>query len=177
MKWDLSVNISKGKVIVFNKSGKILKDYKFSLDRKTIDMVQSYCYLGIDISASGSFGQAISNLNDKAGKAMFPLIDTIFKFDLNIKKSIDLFHRLIAPIVIYGCEIWSTYSQHQINTISTDPHMFGHYSINMNSERMHLKFLKLILGVKRNCSSLCVLGKTGELPLTIIAAIRNTGTD
>ena len=78
-------------------------------------MVQSYCYLDIDISASGSFGQAISNLNDKAGKAMFPLIDTIFKFDLNIKKSIDLFHRLIAPIVLYGCEIWSTFSQHQIN--------------------------------------------------------------
>ena len=172
MKWDLSVNISKTKVIVFNKSGKILKDYKFSLDRQTIDMVQSYCYLGIDISASGSFGQAISNLDDKAGKAMFPLNDTIFKFDLDFKKSIDLFHRLIAPIVLYGCEIWSTYSQHQINTKSTDPHMFGHYSINMNSETMHLKFLKLILGVKRNCPSLCVLEETGELPLTIIAAIR-----
>ena len=37
---------------------------------------------------------------------------------------------------------------------------------------MHLKFLKLILGAKRNCPSLCVLGETGELPLTIIAAIR-----
>ena len=135
-------------------------------------MVQSYCYLGIDISANGSFGQAISNLNDKAAKAMFPLIDTIFKFDLNIKKSIDLFHRLIAPTVLYGYEIWSTYSQHQINTMSTDPHIFGHYSINKNSERMHLKFLKLILGVKRNCPSLCVLGQTGEFPLTIIAAIR-----
>ena len=62
-------------------------------------MVQSYCYLGIDISASGSFGQAISDLNNKAGKAMFPKIDTIFKFNLNIKKSIDFFHRLIALIV------------------------------------------------------------------------------
>ena len=147
MKWDLSVNISKSKVTVFNKSGKILKDYRFSLDRTTIDMVQSYCYLGSDISASGSFGQAISNLNDKAGKAMFPLIDTIFKFDLNVKKSIDLFRRLTAPIVLYGCELWSTCSQHQINTMSTDLHMFGKYSININSKRMHLKFLKLIVGV------------------------------
>ena len=69
-------------------------------------------------------------------------------------------------------EIWSTFSQHQINAMSTNPHMFGHYSINMNSERMHLKFLKHIPGVKRNCPSLCVLGETGELPLTIIAAIR-----
>ena len=132
-------------------------------------MIQSNCYLGIDISASGSFGQAISSLNDKAGKVMFPLIDTIFKFDLNIKKSIDLFHKLISPIVLYGCEMWSTFSQHQINTMSTDPHMFGHGSVNMNPERIHLKFLKLILGVRSNCPSLCVLG---ELPLTIIAAIR-----
>ena len=171
-KWDLRVNTSKSKFIVFNKSGKILGDYKFSLDKKTIDMVQSYCYLGIDMSANGSFGQAISNLDDKAGKAMFTLTDTIFKFDLNIKKSVDLFHRLIAPIVLYGCEIWSTFPQHQLNTMSTNPHMFGHYSINMNSERIHLKFLKLIPGVKRNCPFLFVLGETGELPLTIIAAIQ-----
>ena len=31
LKWDFSVNISKSKVIVFNKSEKILKDYKFLL--------------------------------------------------------------------------------------------------------------------------------------------------
>ena len=39
LKWDLSGNINKSKVIVFNKSGKILKGYKFSPDRKTIDVV------------------------------------------------------------------------------------------------------------------------------------------
>ena len=74
--------------------------------------------------------------------------------------------------MLYGCEIWSTFSQHQINTMSTNPHIFGHYSLNMNSERMHLKFLKRILGVKRNCPSLCVMGENGELPLTIIVAVR-----
>ena len=51
----------------------------------------------------------------------------------SVKKSIDLFYRLIAPIVLYGCEIWSIFSQHQINTMSTNPHTFGHYSLNMNS--------------------------------------------
>ena len=34
LKWDLSVNISKSKVIVFNKSGKILKDYKILTRQK-----------------------------------------------------------------------------------------------------------------------------------------------
>ena len=75
LKWDLCVNISKNKVIVPNKAGEILKDYKFSLDKKTIDLIQSYCYLSIDISASDSFGQAISYLNDKAGKAMLAPIN------------------------------------------------------------------------------------------------------
>ena len=50
------------------------------------------------------------------------------KFDLNIKKSIGLFHKLITPIVLYGCEIWSTFSQHHVNTMSTNPHIFWHYS-------------------------------------------------
>ena len=90
----MSVNISKNKVIVFNKSERMVKDYKFSMDK--IGMIQFYCYLGIDILASGSFGQAIFNLNNKARKTVFPLIDIMVKFDLKITKSMDLFHRLIG---------------------------------------------------------------------------------
>ena len=62
-------------------------------------IAQSFCYLGIDISASGSFSHAKLNPKDKSLKAMFPLVDTIWKFDPGIKHSIGLFHELISPIV------------------------------------------------------------------------------
>ena len=86
-----------------------------------MDTVQSFCYIGIDISASGSFSHAKLNRKDKSLKAMFPSVDNIWKFDPGIKHSIGLFHKLISPIVLYGSEIWSSFSNHQLKKLSKDP--------------------------------------------------------
>ena len=80
-------------------------------------IVQSFCYLGTDFAASLSFSHAKLNLKDKSLKAMFPLVDTIWKFDPGSKHSIGLFHKLISPIVLYGSEIWSCLR----NYLKTDP--------------------------------------------------------
>ena len=105
-KWYLSINTAKSKLIIFNESGKILRDYNFVHKNRKMEIVQNFCYLGIDISASWSFSHAKLNLKDKSLKAMFPLFDTIWKFDPGIKHSIGLFHKLISSIVLYGSEIW-----------------------------------------------------------------------
>ena len=82
-KWHLSINTAKSKFIIFNESGKILRDYNFVHKNRKTEIVQSFCYLGIDISASGSFSHANVNLG-KSLKAMFPLVDSIWKFDPDI---------------------------------------------------------------------------------------------
>ena len=92
-KWHLTINRVKSKIIIFNESGKILRDYNFVHKNRKMEIVQSVCYLGIDISASGSFSHAKINLKDKSMKAMFPLVDTIWKFNPDIKHSIGLFHK------------------------------------------------------------------------------------
>ena len=51
----INYKYSKSKIIIFNKSGKILRDYNFVHKNRKIEIVQSFCYLGIDTSASGSF--------------------------------------------------------------------------------------------------------------------------
>ena len=66
-----------------------------------MEMLQSFCYLGIDISASGSFSHAKLNLMDKILEAMFPLVDTIWKFDPGIKQFIGLLYKLISTMVLY----------------------------------------------------------------------------
>ena len=53
--WHLSINI---KNIIFNESGKIFGDYNFVHKNSQMEIIQSFCNLGIDISASGSFSQA-----------------------------------------------------------------------------------------------------------------------
>ena len=46
-KWNLKVNIDKTEVIIFNKSGRILKGYKLLFENNMIELVNEYKFLGI----------------------------------------------------------------------------------------------------------------------------------
>ena len=62
--WQLSVNISKTKAVIFNKDGHRISRFTFSLHGETIEIAQSYTYLGIVFASSGSFKQACNALTD-----------------------------------------------------------------------------------------------------------------
>ena len=51
---DLAVNIKKTKVMIFNKKGGLIKDI-FKINNSEIEVVKTFTYLGINITASGSF--------------------------------------------------------------------------------------------------------------------------
>ena len=115
--WDLTVSIKKSKTMVFNPLGKLITDNTFSYLGKPLEMVKEFSYLGIAFSMSGSFSNAIQTLKDKANKAMYPLVDTVFKFSLGVPTSMNLFEKLIQPVVLYGSEIWGALSHHQLSSI------------------------------------------------------------
>ena len=55
----LTLNPSKTKVIIFNKSGRLLNTTPFYYNQNVIEVRNRYCYLGIEFSASGVFTSAI----------------------------------------------------------------------------------------------------------------------
>ena len=145
------MSTAKGKIIIFNKSGKFFRDYNLVHKNRKMEIAQSFCYLDI--------GDAKLNVKDKRLKAMFPLVDTIWKFDPGIKHSVGLFHKLISPIVLYGREIWSSVSNHQLKKLSKDPSILSSLLIGNQIETVQLKFLKVILGLRKNCATLAVWWK------------------
>ena len=71
-KWELSINIDKTKIMVFNSSSRVLNcSYGFKLGQLDISPTKSYCYLGIQFSLNGSFKCAMNELREKALKAFF----------------------------------------------------------------------------------------------------------
>ena len=77
---------------------------------KSVKAVKSFCYLGFEVVPSGIVTHAQKVLNDKAKKALHPLLGAIAKFDLPSKLAIRLFHTYISPILLYGVENWSILS-------------------------------------------------------------------
>ena len=60
MEWGLTVNLGKTAVMIFNKSGRLLKEsHQFRYGETPIQSVREYCYLGIVFTLSGTLSTAV----------------------------------------------------------------------------------------------------------------------
>ena len=158
----LTINIGKSKTIIFNYTGRLVRQC-FIIGGKCLEPVQSFCYLGFEIKASGTVKQAIKILCDKANKAMKPLYRAISRFNIPAKTAIYLFHAFIAPILLYSAENFVQLTEKQLERATDEALMNDTCEINM----IHRKFLKFLLGVNNSSPSLSVMGDTGEIPLLL----------
>ena len=165
--WQLELNVSKSKIIVFNYTGRLLKGMKFMFRGIPLEIVQSYCYLGIDFISSGSFRTARSNLVDKARKALVPLSSLVAQFNIPSDKAIYLFNAMIRPIAMYNSENLTHLTNHQIIAMNDNKNSLMFYAKKAYPNNLHQKFLKYILGVKSNCSNMATLGELGEVPIIL----------
>ena len=91
MKWKLEINIKKTKVLIFNKTGAKMKSIRFYLEKKSLENVNQYTYLGFRIAASGTFKHGIQSLIDKAKRAWFSIQSMLIK---STQKNIDTYTTL-----------------------------------------------------------------------------------
>ena len=100
-KWALNVNIDKTKVIIFSR-GKVRRFETFNFGDKKIDVVEDYVYLGTTFNFNGTFHKAKAKQALQAKKATYSLIRRTKQLNLDFEVSIELFERLIIPILLYG---------------------------------------------------------------------------
>ena len=159
-KTELTVNLDKTKVMIFNNCGKSLNNYSFKYRVNVLNNVKSYKYLGITLNPYGNFSLAREELKKVGLKALYKLRREMGdNFRENIMLTIKLFDALISPILLYGSEIWGVDCSDQIEK---DP-----------AELVQIKFLKWLLGVNKYCSNNACRAETGRFPMKIEAQYRN----
>ncbi len=166
----LSVNLKKSNIMVFNKTGKIPKHLLFRIGKDQVDFATRYKYLGTLLSSSGSYKPAIENLNEKSRKAYFSLLTILKNIDFDQGVCLKIFDTAIKPILTYNSEIWTQLSPQQIKIFRKIENVTGQTkfifeSLLPNTDTLHLKMCKSILGVNRSCSNLAVFGELGRLPM------------
>jgi hypothetical protein len=67
---------------------------------------------------------------------------------------LDLFDKMLKPVLLYGCELW------------------GYGNCDIIIESVHLKFCKMLLHMKSSTPSFMVYGELGRYPLVIDIKIR-----
>ena len=169
--WGLKVNLTKTKIIVFNKA---TVNISFKYGKKEIEIVDTYCYLGIIFHKSGSFKSAIKNLTYKASK-VYNLIRSTFSCQKGtaVRTMLNLFDTLVKPIMLYGSEIWGPHltdfkQEHPVSKLTENQ--------KFEFEMLHIKICKHTLGVQKKTSNIASRSELGKYPLTIdimIHIIRN----
>ena len=171
-KWNLTMNLKKSNIMVFNKTGKIPKNLTFHVANEIVEVTNRYKYLGTLMSSSGSYNPAIEQLSEKASKAYFAVRNVLQKVDFDTNITLKIFDTALQPILTYNSEIWSQLNPRQFKAMKTLSHpneriKFIFESLLKETETQHLKICKGILGVNRSCSNLAVLGELGRMPMII----------
>lgn len=151
-KWNITVNTDKTKVLVFKRSNRP-EDFDIFYGNVRLDVVRNFIYLGVNVTSNGNFSHAQKHLSEQASKALYSLGHIFDTNVLCVNDKLKLFDSLILPILNYGCEIWS-------------------FSKSQDAERIHLKFLKQILGVRKQTCNLAVYGELGRVPLSVLHKTR-----
>ena len=145
-KWKLKINADKTKIIIFKKGKAEIHNHNFKIGGSNIEVVKDFRYLGVTFSYNGKFISNINDLKKQGNRAIFGLIKKARTGNLPLDLQFDLFDKSVLPIILYGCEIW------------------GYHNLN-KLEKLHLKFCKLVLKLKRSTPDIMVYGETGRFNL------------
>ena len=135
-------------VVIFNPVGRLLNWYSFKYQRIPLQIVKSYCYLGIDFACSGSLLLGRENILEKACKAMSPLLSIIPEFKITCKKSLNLFHSFIPPITLYNSENLANLTHHQIQAPEENINNLLEYVTKSENKYCTSKYFKICTGSK-----------------------------
>ena len=109
--------------------------------------MKKFTYLGIVFSSGGSFSETFKTLSGQSLKAIYKLQSYLYKFtDISVVHKLELFDKLILPILNYGSEVWG-------------------YNKADCVEKVHLSFCKNILGVRKTTQNSFIYGELGRTPL------------
>ena len=161
--WGLKVNPLKTKVLVFNKKfTNTIKNMIFYIDGNPIAVTNSYCYLGVEVSNTGSFVKATDILYKKGLKSLYSIYSSL---DVRSDQSstrlfLKLFDSLVKPVLLYGCEIWGTLATNSKNNLD----IFANKPKN-TIEKFVNKFYRTLLAVPQRTSTVGIHSELGRFPI------------
>ena len=160
--WNLEINLSKTKVIIFQNSGK-QKMPSFKINNIKLEVTKRYKYLGTLITNTGNFKLNEVNLKRKGQRATFMINQQITNYS-KPSTAITLFEKIIEPILTYNCEVTMAYIPPSWNYVKFVSQIWTH---GQEINKVVSSFLRQVLGVHKKTSNIAVLSETGKYPIAM----------
>ena len=159
----LEINTKKTKCMVFNRGNSLCKA-KIVVDEKVIENVKHFRYLGFTVTAKNcNFSKMPLDLCIKARRAIFALNNRIKLSKIPALLAIKIFSTQIAPILLYGSEIWAPYSNYDLTSWEK-----------CEVEKVHTQFIKRMMGCDIHSPNHMIRGEVGKRPLIVDIITRSS---
>ena len=99
VKWRLSVNYDKSKIMHVRNKHTMLTNCDVTLDNTVIEKVNSYKYLGVHLNENVDFSSSTHILAEAAGRALGGIIGDFATYS-------KLYETCVVPIADYGSNVW-----------------------------------------------------------------------
>jgi hypothetical protein len=157
--WDMTVNLVKTKIVVFNqrRMPSHLHGRCWHFNQQVVELVRNYKYLGAVFDQDVGCDVAPIYLADSGRRALFAMQNMCYTQDL-VDPSIrlHLWQQLVLPVVSYGSEVWGSNFLH-----FAEKNYFNHN----NGEQVHLQFLRWYLRARPSTHRRILLQAANRLPL------------
>ena len=104
-RWKLSVNEGKSKIMRIGKVGEE-NEVNISLSNRRMEEVDTYRYLGVEISNDSGMEDEVNHRIAEARKAWGSLKDIWKKRHISREAKVGMFEGIIEPSLLYGSEVW-----------------------------------------------------------------------
>ena len=108
----------------------------FEYNGEMVEMVNAFSYVGrynIVFTAGGSFNQTQITLAGQSRQAIFKINNYLYNItNISIKHILELFDKLVLPILNYSCEVWGFHTANNIERVHTQ-YCRKHLSVNRST--------------------------------------------
>ena len=101
----LTVNEGKSKVMRVGKNGEV-NEVNVNMNDRRMEEVETYRYLGVDVSSEGGMEEEVNHRITEARKAWGALKDVWKKRHISNEAKVGMYEGIIEPTLLYGCETW-----------------------------------------------------------------------
>jgi hypothetical protein len=163
-RWGLTVNTAKTKVVVYAAAATEGVP-EFSYEGTAVEQVPTFRYLGVQMHATHAFCTAAAARAAAGKQATHILRRRMAGCGLDDPlMAMELFDEYVRPVMSYGAEVWGP--QLVVRALGG-----GQADA---CERVHLDFLRQLLGVRDTSPTLAVLAETGRFPTTVQWAVQTS---
>lgn len=152
----LYINESKSEIVIFN-NGNSKEMFEFKINDTVLKIVDSYHYLGMEISNKGNFTSTFKDRAIRGQRSVFAMMTKIHALgETTLKFKIELFTKIVSPTLLYGAEIWGSEKSNEI-------------------EQVFKNFIKYVFQLRKSTPDYFIYGESDCLPIYYYSSLQFIG--